>query len=198
MPASQQETYRQDLERLRSFLMSRPRDLLLLEFLLQKSSTTKAILRIMVKDLFSCEGNKVLPLNGGGNGQEAIITSSIKSGFNQLLLHGDLEQEDFLFKSRKGDKQLTTTSVSRLIRNWLIKSDLSHYKGLSDLRQKLGPLTLPPQKVSEDYDNSLKSLSAVEQESVNQIVYKDLLENIISGAVPPGQRLSPNKIAEQM
>lgn len=196
--ATQHETYREDLERLRSFLMSRPRDLLLLEFLLQKNCTTKAILKIRVKDLFSCEENKTLSLADGKDGHGPIITAAIKNSFNQLLMHGDLDQEDLLFKSRKGDKQLTNTSVSRLIRTWLSKSGLSHYKGLSDLRQKLGPLTLPQQKSSGDSDSSLKSLNSVEQESINQIVYKNLVENIISGAVPPGQRLSPNKIAEQM
>lgn len=198
VPISQQSSYWDDLERLRSFLMSRPRDLLLLEFLLQKSCTTKAILEMRVGDLFFCEENKVLRLNGSGNGQKALITSSIKNGFNQLLLHGDLDQEDFLFKSRKGDKQLTTTSVSRLIRTWLVKTGLTQYKGLSDLRQKLGPLALPPEESEENSDNSLKSLNSVEQESVNQIVYKDLLKNIISGAVQPGHRLSPNRIAKQM
>lgn len=196
--AIQHETFRQDLERLRSFLMSRPRDLLLLEFLLQKNCTTKAILGIRVKDLFSCEENKTLFLAGGKDGLGPIITAAIKSSFNQLLMHGDLDQDDLLFKSRKGDKQLTTTSVSRLIRTWLSKTDLSHYKGLSDLRQKLGPLTLPQQRLGGDSDNSLKSLSSIEQESINQVVYKSLVENIISGVVPPGQKLSPNKIAEQM
>ena len=116
LKTSLQESPRQDLEHLRSFLLGRPRDLLLFEFLLQKSCTTKAILEIRVKDLFSCEENKILELTRGAEKQQAYITSSIKNSFNQLLMHGDLDQEDFLFKSRKGDKQLTTTSVSRLIR----------------------------------------------------------------------------------
>lgn len=195
---TEHESYRQDLERLRSFLMSRPRDLLLLEFLLQKNCTTKAILEIRVKDLFSSEENKPLPLPAGKDGRGPVITAAIKNSFNQLLMHGDLDQEDLLFKSRKGDKQLTTTSVSRLIRTWLSKSELSHYKGLSGLRQKLGPLAMPQQSLGGNADNSLKSLNSVEQESINQIVYKNLVENIISGVVPPGQRLSSNKIAEQM
>ena len=195
---SPQRSYGEDLKRLRSFLAGRPRDLLLLEFLLQKNCTTKAILEIRVSDLFFCEENKVLQLHGAGNNQQALITHSIKNGFNQLLLHGDLDQEDFLFKSRKGNKQLTATSVSRLIRTWLIKTGLTRYRGLSDLRQKLGPVALPTEESEKDTDNSLKSLHSVEQESVTQIVYKDLLENIISGAVQPGHRLSPNKIAKQM
>ncbi len=190
------EEYRTDLEQLRSFLSSRPRDLLLLEFLLQKSCTTKAILEIRVKDLFSCEENKSLSL--ADNGKGAIITATIKNSFNQLLMHGDLAQEDYLFKSRKGDKQLTTTSVSRLIRTWLQKSNLEKYKGLSDLRQKLGPLTLPVAATTNSAEDSTGYFSSVEQESINQIVYKRLVANIISGTVPPGQRLSPNKIAGQM
>lgn len=195
---TQHEVHRQDLERLRSFLMSRPRDLLLLEFLLQRNCTTKMILKIRVKDLFSCEENKTLPLTAGKDGGGVVITAAIKNSFNQLLMHGKLDQENLLFKSRKGGKQLTITSVSRLIRTWLSKSELSHYKGLSELRQKLGPLTLPQHSLDGNSNNSLKSLSSVEQESISQIVYKNLVVNIISGAVAPGQRLSSNKIAEQM
>ncbi|WP_163337999.1 GntR family transcriptional regulator [Desulfopila sp. IMCC35008] len=190
------EEHRKDLEQLRSFLTSRPRDLLLLELLLQKNCTTKAILEIRVKDLFSCEENKSLSLTEKGEGP--TITPAIKNSFNQLLMHGDLDQEDFLFKSRKGDKQLTTTSVSRLIRTWLQKTDLEKYKGLSDLRQKLGPIALPGNTSGGNADSNPASFDSVEQESINQIVYKKLIANIISGSVPPGQRLSPNKIAEQM
>ncbi len=198
LSTTEHDAYKQDLEMLRSYLSSRPRDLLLLEFLLQKRCTTKAILEIRVKDLFACEENKCLPLTAGRNGEGPMITASIKSSFNQLLMHGGLDQEDLLFKSRKGGKQLTTTSVSRLIRTWISKSCLTEYKGLVDLQQKLGPLTLPQLSKNEKNDSNLGSLVAVEQESINQIVYKNLVENIISGSVPPGQKLSPNKIAEQM
>lgn len=198
LSTTEHDSLRQDLERLRSYLSSRPRDLLLLEFLLQKKCTTKSILKIKVKDLFSCEENKLLPLASGEGCEGPMITAAIKSGFNQLLMHGDLDREDHLFKSRKGDKQLATTSVSRLIRTWLSKSNLTQYKGLPDLRQKLGPLTLPQLQRTIKPGNTLDSLAVVEQESINQIVYKHLVQNIISGAVLPGQRLSPNKIAEQM
>lgn len=198
LASTEHDTYKQDLERLRSYLSSRPRDLLLLELLLQKNCTTKAIMGLKVQDLFSCEENKTLPLPLGKDGEGPIITPAIKRSFNQLLMHGEIGNNDLLFKSRKGGKQLTTTSVSRLIRTWLTKSDLTQYKGLPDLRQKLGPLTLPELPKHDKASHKLDSLAAIEPESINQIVYKHLLENIINGAVSPGQRLSPNKIAEQM
>jgi len=195
------EKYRQDLETLRAFLKSKPRDLLLLEFLLQKNCTAKAILKLKVKDLFSCKENKPLPLESGSQSEWPVITASIKSSFNQLLMQSDIEKDDLLFKSRKGDNPLTATSVSRLIRTWLTKLDLLHYKGLQDLRQKLGPLTLPESQALEDKtknDDRACAFAAVEHESIHQIVYKRLLENIIAGSVLPGQRLLPNTIAQQM
>lgn len=192
------ETYRQDLAKLRSYLSSRPRDLLLLEFLLQKNCTTKEILKIKVKDLYSCEENKVLPLALGNETNGPIMTTSIKSSFNQLLKHGEIDNEQLLFKSRKGDKQLTTTSVSRLIRTWLEKANLTQYKGLPELRQKLGPLTLPKKPEGRRSHNKHTLSTTAEPESIQQIVYKHLLKNIISGIVAPGQRLFPNKIATLM
>ena len=159
----------------------------------------KAILKIKVKDLFSCKENKTLPLESGSKRDWPIITPSIKSGFNQLLMQSDMQKQDLLFKSRKGNKPLTVTSVSRLIRTWLTKLDLGHYKGVQDLRRTLGPLTLPSAPPpSPETDDSLSDFPAVEHESIHQIVYKRLVKKIIAGSVPPGQRLSPNKIAGQM
>jgi DNA-binding GntR family transcriptional regulator len=192
------ETYRQDLEKLRSYLSSRPRDLLLLELLLQKNCTTKEILKVKVKDLNSCKENKVLTLALGNETNGPIMTASIKSSFKQLLLHGEIDNEQLLFKSRKGDKQLTTTSVSRLIRTWLKKVNLTQYKGLPELRQKLGPLTIPDKPEGRPDPNKLTLSTTAEPESIQQIVYKHLVKNIISGAVAPGQRLFPNKIAKLM
>lgn len=192
------EPYRQDLEKLRSYLSSRPRDLLLLEFLLQKDCKTKEILKIKVKDLYACEENKILHLSPGNKTKGPIITAAIKSSFKQLLMHGKFDDEQLLFKSRKGDKQLSKTSVSRLIRTWLKKANLTQYKGLPELRQKLGPLTIPGKSGDSRDRNTLTLPTNVEPESIQRTVYKHLVKNIISGNVVPGQRLYPNKIAKQM
>jgi DNA-binding GntR family transcriptional regulator len=192
------ENCKQDLEKFRSYLSNKPRDLLLFEFLLQNNCTAKSILKIKVKDLFSCKENEVLPLESGDDGDGPVITAPIKRCFNQLLMQSDMEREDLLFKSRKGDKQLTTTSVSRLIRTWLTKLDLGHYKGLHELRKKLGPLAVPDSPYTVDNKDGLNAFSAVAHESIHQIVYKRLVANIIAGTVSPGQKLLPNKIAQQM
>lgn len=192
------ENFKQDLEKFRSYLSNKPRDLLLFEFLLQNNCTTKAILKIKVKDLFSCKENEVLPLDSGGDGGGPVITAPIKRCFNQLLMQSDIDREDLLFKSRKGDKQLTTTSVSRLIRTWLTKLNLSHYKGLHELRKKLGPLAVSGLPSAADNNDGGNAFSAVAHESIHQIVYKRLVKNIIAGTVSPGQKLLPNKIAQQM
>jgi len=193
-----QKNYKQDLEKLRSYLANKPRDLLLLEFLLQNSCTTKAILKIKVKDLFSCKENEVLPLASCDDGDGPVITTPIKRCFNQLLMQSDMARDDLLFKSRKGNKQLTITSVSRLIRTWLTNLNLSHYKGLHELRKKLGPLTLSDLSSAVYNNDGANTFGAVAHESIHQIVYKRLVANIIAGTVSPGQKLLPNKIAQQM
>jgi len=195
--AKEQQKYQQDLEKLRGILSSRPRDLLLFEFLLQKQCRTKDILGVRVSDLCSCEENMPLPVLSCGESKGPIITRQIKSTFNQLLMQGELHNGDLLFKSRKGGKQLAATSVSRLITSVLNKAGLNEYKGLPELRKKLGPLTLEnisPQSEKKGFQHNLR----VETRSIQQTVYKRLVEMIISGDVPPGQRLLPDKLAREL
>lgn len=194
---SEQEKYQRDLEKLRTVLSARPRDLLLFEFLLQSQCRTKDILRVKVSDLCSCEENMPLPVLSSGENKGPIITRQIKSTFNQLLMQGELDNGDLLFKSRKGGRQLAATSVSRLITSVLNKAGLTDYKGLPELRKKLGPLTLDSVTQSSRKKGPQNDYR-VETRSIQQTVYKQLLNGIISGDVPPGQRLLPDKLAREL
>jgi len=193
-----QETYREDLEKLRGHLSSKPRDLLLLELLLQKDCKTRDVLKIRVDDLSTCEENERLVSSTWNKGEGPILTAAIRRAFNELLMQGEVGTSDLLFRSRKGGKQLTTTSVSRLIRSTLKRVSLAHYKGLPELRQKLGPLTLERVANGAGTGNKESTLSSVRASSIQKLVYKNLLQNIIRGTIPPGQKLLPEKIARQM
>ena len=196
--SQQLENYKNDLDILRGYLASKPRDLLLLEFLLQANCKTKDVLKIKVDDLASCEENERLANAAWNEGEGPILTAAIKKAFNQLLMQGVSDTSDLIFKSRKGGKQLTATSVSRLIHTILEKTGLSHYKGLPELRQKLGPLTLEQVVGDSKPGNDSATLASVKTSSIQKLVYKGLVQNIIRGTIPPGQKLLPEKIARQM
>lgn len=198
MSQSESEKYQNDLQLLRKYLQNKPRDLLLFEFLLQKKCTTTDILMLKVGDLVSCHENTVLSLIGGKAVDGPLITSSIRKTFNRLLVQGENDRTDYLFKSRKGGQQLSVTSVSRLVRTWLRKTELTYYKGVHDLRLKLGPYALGMEVIPEGEKTDLNSLRSIKATSRYQAAYKELLQSIISGNIAPGQRLLPEKIAEKM
>ncbi|MCB2214961.1 GntR family transcriptional regulator [Desulfofustis glycolicus] len=194
----QLEKKREDLEKLRRYLSSKPRDLLLFEFLLQKNCKTSDVLKIRVDDLSSCQENERLVNSTWSEGEGPVLTTAIKRAFNQLLMQGEVGASDLLFRSRKGGRQLTTTSVSRLIHTTLERTALKHYRGLPELRQKLGPLTIDRVPNASITENESGSLSSVKTASIQKLVYKDLVQHIIRGTIPPGQKLFPEKIARQM
>lgn len=188
-----------ELDRLRKCLASKPRDLLLFELLLQDGVKVKDVLSLKTKDLYSCEQNKKLELDKFS--VKPMVTAQVKDSFEQLLMGNNLIAEDYIFKSRKGDAPLTTTSVSRLLRATLKKAKLEHYQGIVELRENFGPLlSLNNDSGSkQDQANTNDSFLAPHKvSSIAQVAYNGLLEGIIKGKVLPGQKLLTEKIASEL
>ena len=189
--------HREDLKKLRAYLAQHPRDLVLFELLLPGDLTTRQILELRVGDLAGCPENSPLPIPGRNGKPAPVFTSAIKRAYDMATAYNRLGRDDFLFKSRKGGKQLSVTSVSRLIRGWLEKTHLSDYKGLHDMRVKFNGAA--PQGRTKDYRaGALRGLPAVKNPTVQETAYKELARNILNGTIPPGQKLLPDKIARRM
>ena len=138
-----------------------------------------------------------MPLLGTDGDAPPKLTPPAKQAYDLLRRYGGLAENDFLFKSRKGNKQLSVTSVSRLVRSWLDKLDLHEYRGLHDLRAKFGG-NGPGRTHAEKNSGALGALPAVKNSTVQQTAYKELAKSILNGTIPPGHKLLPDKIARRM
>lgn len=186
---------KEDLTKLRKKLVSKPRDFLLFELLLQKNSKTNEIISLSVKDLVGCKISE--PIKLGNKATKVVLTQAGQTVFDQLMIQDNLSAEDFIFRSRKGNSVLTKTSVSRLIRSYLKEADLCHYKGISELRKNLSSLIVND-TVPFGADVGSSKLNTISRVSIQQLVYTELLQKIISGKLEPSSRISLEKIAEQM
>lgn len=198
-----EQEIRSDLEIIRDQLHNQPRNSLLLEMIISTNATIPEILSLKVSDMKSLNTGDSLPSHiFSGSGTIPVLTPEIKHSFDELMKECDPTESDFLFKSSKGNRQLSITSVSRLVRKWLESSGLGHYKGVRELRTSLELNgTTPNACVPETTPRKNKtpfSLPRIETRTRQEVVFQELEKAIISGNIPPGQKLATEEIAQRM
>lgn len=188
--------HQEDLNKLRAYLAHHPRDLLLFEFLMMGELTIRQILELKFKDVAGIKEGSPLPVTARTGREAPVVTPFLKRAYDLAAEYNRLRDDDYLFKSRKAGKQLSVTSVSRLARGWLKKTNLTGYKSIHDLRAKFDGCSTSINQHSKP--SALDSLPAVKNLTVQEQAYKELAKNILNGAIPPGQKLFPEKIARRM
>ncbi|MBW1711534.1 MAG: FCD domain-containing protein [Deltaproteobacteria bacterium] len=115
--------------------------------------------------------------------------------FNSLWRHveeKDLAGQNYLFASRKGGRPLNPSSISNLVRGWYEKAEL---KGLSGYRSLQKTWGLHFRKQSP---NQIEVIQPVKAPSLASLIYRQLLEAIVSAKLRPGERLVTDKIAKKL
>ena len=191
-----------DIEKIRLLLNQHPRDLLLFEILVHSDLPVKQILQIKVRDLKALQIGDALHVSQRTIGHRSgpIMNHFMQQSFQNLILQPKTLDSDYLFKSRKGDRPLSITSVSRLVRGWLEEAGLRDYKGLHDLRKAQQHQTAERTQPSE-IENQIPSeavLPKIRIQTRHEAVYTELEKAIISGKIVPGQKLVAEDIARQM
>ena len=190
-----------ELDRIREHLATRPRDLLLFELALQTEVPVQNLLRLKVEDVKNLNIGDELPLPGPSGKLEShpVINHEIYHAINKFLKETRPLDNDYLFKSRKGNKALSVPSVSRIIRGWREETGLNHFNGLPGLRLA--------QRKSRETDHAAgdanrekpqKVLPKVQNLTIQEKVYRELEKAILSGKIPPGQKLVTEEIARMM
>lgn len=192
------ETENPQLIKIRTLLSDQPRDRLLLEMMLQTTATVQDILALTVSDLKGLQTGTPLPLKYEADARLHIFSASMKEYFDKILIEHDPDHKDLVFESKKGKKALSKTSVSRLVRKWIIDSHMNCHglRGLRSLNQSARPHARVPenQKINHSEYNPPKISTMTRQEAV----FQELERAIISGEIHPGQRLSIEDIAQRM
>jgi len=192
----------QTIDNLREILKNRPRDLLLFDLAIQTGLRLKDLLRLKVKDLIEIKIGEKLPIadHSRNNLSDPTMNETVYRTFHGYLKEINPKKDDFLFKSRKGSNPLTYTSASHLVRKWFAMANLQGLSGATSLRKtwefhyqnraesgKKLYRTINPEQV----------VKPVNTATLQEAVYRELKQAILSGRILPGQRLLTEKIATQ-
>ena len=190
-----------DIERLRTILSDKPRDLLLFDLAIQTGLRMKDILSIRVRDLSSVEvGHQIrLGEEPGGLPRAIMMSERIHETLNKYLEAADLAPDDFLFKSPKGPRPLTLSTVSNIINGWFQSADIKGPTGAKSLRKTWEYFAEKRPFIGQErkgYDYSAEVMEPIERLPIQEQIYNKLLEGIAAGKIAPGSKLATGEISK--
>jgi len=191
---------KQSMQHLREKLKDRPRDLLLFDLSTQTGIKMKHLLRLKVYELSSLQIGDRLILSDNGREEPTphVMNETVYRTFHLYVEKERPKENDYIFKSRKGSNPLTITSVSHLIRKWFDEVNLKGLSGAATLRKTW---EFHFKKNSENDKNisgkSWQVLKPVGTATLQEAVYQELKQAILSGRIPPGEKLFADKVAKQ-
>jgi DNA-binding GntR family transcriptional regulator len=192
----------EDIRRIKKILEDKPRDLLLFDLATQTGLMIKDLLTLKVKDFVGLKiGDLLTVTRGSKTGPHEIrLNQVILRSFNLYLEKSKPKPDDYLFKSRKGGKPLNISSVSHLIKGWLEAANIKGPRGAKSLRKTWelsirSGLSNGPK--SPAYSPSTKILEPIETFTLQERVYDQLFQAIITSKIPPGSRLTAKEISAQ-
>ncbi len=192
-----------DIARIRAALSSKPRDLLLFDLVIQSGIGMKYLLHLKVKDLLGLKvGDRIDFGSAKSNtASEIIMSQTLYRTWQNYLKAIEPSGDEFLFKSRKGNKPLKIASVSNMVKKWFLDAGLKHLSGTKSLQKtwdrhfRIGTQTASD---SLQHASGKPAVSPIEVETVKDKVYREISRAIMTGRLAPGERLLEAKIAEQM
>jgi len=129
-----------DIKSIKSLLSDKPRDSLLFTMGINNGLRIGDLLRLKVKDVKNLKEGDTLTIIEGKTGKQNILMVN-KSVYKVLKNYLDIvnpHDEDHLFRSRKGVKPLSVSSVNGLIKIWTGSINLKGNYGSHSLRKTFG------------------------------------------------------------
>ena len=195
-----------DLEsvaKLRHILLRTPRDLLLFDLAVQTGMGINHLIRLKVKDLSDLQIGATLPETDSKNRSVSapVLNQQCYDTFQWYVQTINPKPDDFLFPSRKGGGPLNLTSASHLIKKWFDDAGITGLSGARTLKKTweiFYRTDSQSQAAVAEKKDPTQTLKPVEKKTVQEIVYRELFHAIISGRIPPGEKLITEKIANRM
>ncbi len=189
--------------KLRLILRRKPRDLLLFDLAIQTGMGINLLIRLKVKDLLDLPIGAPLSIEDSKKESETApaLNQQCYDTFQWYLKAVNPAPEDYLFPSRKGGGSLNLTSASHIIKKWFDDANIIGISGARSLKKTWEIFYRTDSQfnanVAEKKDPT-RTLKPVETKTVQEIVYRELFQAIISGRIPPGEKLVIEKIANRM
>jgi len=139
-----------DIKAIKSLLSDKPRDLLLFTMGINNGLRIGDLLRLKVKDVKHLKEGDTLTITESKTGKQNILMVN-KSVYRVLKNYLDIlnpPDEDHLFRSRKGGKPLSVSSVNGLVKRWTGSINLKGNYGSHSLRKTFGYIQRMKYKVA--------------------------------------------------
>jgi DNA-binding GntR family transcriptional regulator len=188
----------EDINLIRFNLGNKPRDLLLFDLATQTGIGLQKLLRLKVKNLTGIkEGEKVSIDTDKDKKYSFTINKAIFDAFYDYLEKVKPKPDDYLFKSKKGQRPLNLSSASKMIKGWFETANIQNCYGAISLR-KTWEITYNKSRVDQD-TTTVKPASIfkpIEIITTQKKIFQELLKAIIAHKVPPGTKLTTAEIAK--
>jgi len=190
---------KEDIIRVRRVLADKPRDRLLFELGISSGLVISDLLQLRVGDLLNVSPGDHFIFSDQHKRIEDVCVLNEESyqAFQTYLNMMKHEPESFLFKSRKGTAPLNLSSVSNMVKGWFREAGLDGSYSARSLRKTCQYLQSLESQESGTNFRVIGELDPIEYQEVQEIVYQKLYEKIISGAFPPGTRLTATELSKQ-
>jgi DNA-binding GntR family transcriptional regulator len=187
------------IERIRTNLRDNPRDLLLFDLAVQTGIGMKNLLQLKVRHLIGVEvGGRIGIKPSTNNRYSIIMTDIVHNTFHKYLEKIQLNPDNYLFKSKKGERPLNLSSVSNMITGWFEAANIKNCRGAISLRKTWE--NHHKDKILFDKDTveaKLKDLlDPIQTPTAQKLIFDKLLNAIISGKISPGTRLTTDEISK--
>jgi len=129
-----------DIKSIQKLLTDNPRDLLLFTMGINNGLRAGDLLKLKAGDVKNLKVGSTLTIREGKTKKKNIlaINKPVYKSFRNYLAQDKPQDDDYIFKSRKGNKPLTIQSVNRLIKTWTRAINLKGNFGAHTLRKTWG------------------------------------------------------------
>jgi integrase len=129
-----------NVKSIKKLLADNPRDLLLFVMGVNNGLRAGDLLKLKVEQVKDLKVGSVLAIREGKTKKDNIlvVNKGVYKALQNYLNTLKPDDEDYLFKSRKGDMPLTIQSVNRLIKTWTKAINLKGNYGAHTLRKTWG------------------------------------------------------------
>ena len=192
---------REQIDRMRQHLNTKPRNLLLFDLATQTGMRLKDLLRLKVGDIQGLSVGKEIPATRELSYLEnpVILTESLDRTIKKYMDRDAKRLDDYLFQSRKRARPLNLPSASNMISGWFQAAGIDGISGARGLN-KIWRLYFkdPVERTNPKTDTDpIGTLEPIKTTTLQEVVYQRLLKAIIAGRIPPGEQLVTGKIAAQ-
>ena len=129
-----------NIKAIRKILSDEPRNHLLFVMGINNGLRTGDLLKLKVEDVKDLKAGDSTNIRESKTGKQNIlvINKTVHKVLEQYLTESKLDDDDYLFKSRKGNKPITIQAANSLIKNWTAAINLKGNYGAHSLRKTWG------------------------------------------------------------